>query len=734
MCTTRLGGHRIHQLPDRACCPPPATSADFNADGVIDAVDLQMLLEHFGERTADHPDAARFDLTHTGAITRTDLADLLRRFGDASAVTDYVPFRLCECMGLYGWVPINLPCCYTEPDSGGNNDDPNREGDDASAPGNGGNNTNPDGTGTNGDDGSNDSGDTTPACAGKITGPKFLPVSAPGLFNIMLCDDSSEPDSVQWATPTPAGMVQVKSTSLMSPTLSLIANDIPGEVNLQATVFKGSGQPCIFEFKFFIGDVRFLDMNMGEINNDSNEEMGFLDIGHWGDDAAGNQLTGYTSNGAVINTATSTFIDVDPDRFFIQVWDGTANADPEELDLIEASIQTLRPGLSESVDDAETMLKLKETDVDTGVFKSESLLLMSPDLPPPAQPDDDLAVWSKRSGLPSDNAKGDRTHRAMLGGKVKAAYTPPEGAFPLETTVQVGEPSGPMTPNTLRLRVHVHLEPYMDVGIPPGVGDPDPFGFPVGANNGVFDLNDLNNNGVHDAGEPSEPYLDLSVGVQVQVTNETPLESFYHRGDEAPSLIGDGRGPVVTNQHVADQIARANIAWAQAGIHIVMVEGPIIEEAPRDANGEDILENGWFDFTASEHFAMLSSITGATPSVAEVIFTGPIRVGNVVGNGLTSIPLIHGSLPNNLANNTYILMAPNLDIELRTLAHEIGHALTNQIDTPSPPYIFFPTSAAPTAAGDLAPWLYRRVLHATDLTAHQIRSCLSCPGNTLLVP
>jgi hypothetical protein len=47
-------------------------------------------------------------------------------------------------------------------------------------------------------------------------------------------------------------------------------------------------------------------------------------------------------------------------------------------------------------------------------------------------------------------------------------------------------------------------------------------------------------------------------------------------------------------------------------------------------------------------------------------------------------------LPSPYSENTYVFVWGNADVAYRTLAHEIGHALTNGPDSANPPYVFYP--------------------------------------------
>jgi len=466
----------------------------------------------------------------------------------------------------------------------------------------------------------------------------------------------------------------------------------------------------------------------------------------------------------------------------VRITDASGNATGGARETIRASIATLVSNEEgAAVDDDETQFDLLETGPDSGVFESEAMLLMSPDLP--VNPDDDHEVWTARvEGLMLDDFPNDRTHRASIDGAVRVVYARGGDEFERRSPVSQRDPNAR---RTLRMRVRVHVEPFMDTGIAPEAGaqivglraangvieqmvyEFDPDAASVGEDDGWFtfvDLPPLNNK--HDPGEPSEKYLDLSRGVKVTLDPNRPevtLESFYLRGDEVgddtiPTLMnggqnGDGWGPVVTNQHVLDQIERANIGWAQAGIKIEMIDGPIIEAAPPDAGGVSVLHDGWMDFgniggqLAIDPRAAVQAVgDAATPETVEVIFSGPLTSGDptVSTGGFALIPRLQKGLhdiqqfPIEFLGNTYIFVSPNLDLARRTLAHEIGHALTNETDIFFISYIFFPAQVSPAVSSlDISPETRRRIRRDTEATAIQRRDpvdCFECPGSTLFEP
>jgi len=362
-----------------------------------------------------------------------------------------------------------------------------------------------------------------------------------------------------------------------------------------------------------------------------------------------------------------------------------------------------------------------------------------------------------------DDGLNDRTHRATIDGAAQVVYARGADEFERRTPVSRRDPDAR---RTLRLRVHV--EPFMDTGIAPEAGaqivglwpengmiksmayEFDPDAASVGENDRRFTFIDENGNFIHDADEPSEAYLDLSRGVIVMVDEDNPPESFYKGGDQGDNADvtegANGWGPVVTDSQIQAELERAKIAWAQAGIKVEMVGDPIIEEAPTNADGESILHDGWLRSPTFESETIIRTIIdSATPYIIEVIFSGPMTVDNKnpAQQGLTHMPNFEENkdrlfnpdgdpLPSELRNNTYVFIAPNLPEQERTLAHEIGHAVTNCFDDAAPAYTFFPDSE-PAPTGDTDPDECRRITHVAELNAEKSRdpSCFACKGSML---
>jgi hypothetical protein len=105
-------------------------------------------------------------------------------------------------------------------------------------------------------------------------------------------------------------------------------------------------------------------------------------------------------------TVKGNFIDLDPDRFLVQV------NDPSKKGAGIVSIQLSTDSDGEAYDDDATEIELAEDPPDSGIFISTNLLLVSDDV------DDDYS----NPNVVADDTQNDRTHKVSLGGKVKVQY------------------------------------------------------------------------------------------------------------------------------------------------------------------------------------------------------------------------------------------------------------------------------------------------------------------------
>jgi len=223
--------------------------------------------------------------------------------------------------------------------------------------------------------------------------------------------------------------------------------------------------------------------------------------------------------------------------------------------------------------------------------------------------------------------------------------------------------------------------------------------------------------------------------VRVTVLNEAPGVDVSGDG-----VINTVLGPMAGAQAIVDaQIARANIAWAQACIRVQQIGATRFLAAP-NAGGVNVIADGTFDFR-NDDIAVIGDpahAAGVAATVAELYFVAPepgsnaYTLGPEDGSSTPAFAVIGG--------NTYLFLATpagggTLDVSFRTLAHEMGHALDNlpNPDVAQPPYIFYP---AATTNRDNTVTTYRRVRHSTETQVRVTRAAgaanFGTAGNTLL--
>ena len=449
------------------------------------------------------------------------------------------------------------------------------------------------------------------------------------------------------------------------------------------------------------------------------------DIGHWGEDRATNELSGYGTGltGTVINAAGGTFIDMDPDRFSVRLTHHPGNMDPAVAEAFIVQVGTLTE--TGAVDDSDHNITLLETGPGTGIFLSETQLLAAPDLSMVVgtDQDDGFAVYLARTmATVADEADNDRTHKATINGHLRVTYTGLGGNSDL--TVPVCDRVTADLRRIMKVRVTVLNEPFDDFGLDgmPGTGD-------FGEGNGTFDFQDFGADGIpgtmdsgegdglHTPGEPHEPFTDIS-------------------GDASFNTV---LGPTAGVAAIVDaQIDRATIAWAQACIKVEQTGATRFLAAPAPG-GTNIIADGFFDVTDNNAIIADSThATGVLPDIAELYFVGEIRP---FFNAFTNGPVDTGFGLPAIGANTYMFIGipsggGTLDIRFRTVAHEIGHALDNILPSPDgsqPLYVFYP---AGTTSMDDTVATYRRIRNDTETNSRIVRppgaANYTMPGNTLL--
>jgi hypothetical protein len=364
----------------------------------------------------------------------------------------------------------------------------------------------------------------------------------------------------------------------------------------------------------------------------------------------------YSENGKIKND----FINLDPDRFYIQVKDFSVKSDKI----------TLTIGTVGTVIDQSNAIEIMATDK-SGVFMSESQLLTSENLGGIPDVDEDDGYQDNNCGI--DESLSDRTHKVGIGGKIIIEYNSINGLSYKKVVDFINE-------KTLKIQAYIFIEPFEDLGYDHDINKTTP---DIGNKNQKFDFNDLNSNGKHDPGEPSERYLDISAG----------FKGRYRRGNDRTIIKhGDGRSAVTKDDFVNMQIIRANISWAQAGIRIVNNDSPIfLSENPCDPGGRDIFIKGTLNPREGVNilFTQYKNKIISNVNIAYVFFTPPLLSDNeqIIYNGVAYHPGMRGY--DDVYSHCYVSGLAN--ITYRTLAHELGHLLTRMSDKGySNPSLFFP--------------------------------------------
>ena len=140
----------------------------------------------------------------------------------------------------------------------------------------------------------------------------------------------------------------------------------------------------------FASAIEFVDDNESPLSN--------LKVSQW--------VYAFENNPCSVKAAFPDASDDETDRFYVKV----RSPEDEGAGTITAAIGTDSPGTA--YDDSATNLELTETATNSGVFLSESLILVS------NEADDNFT----NANIVADDTLGDRTHIVALGGTVTAAY------------------------------------------------------------------------------------------------------------------------------------------------------------------------------------------------------------------------------------------------------------------------------------------------------------------------
>ena len=306
------------------------------------------------------------------------------------------------------------------------------------------------------------------------------------------------------------------------------------------------------------------------------------------------------------------FIDGDFERFYIQIEDESKNDKTDEREIIKDAVTIETTKIDSNgdtvVDDNKTFIDLVETDVNTGVFRSEALILTAPDLTLPAVSsvgnpdlwlsDDDFEAHDNQTGVIEDDMPNDRTHRAEMGGTVRVEYT--------LSANNVRSAVAPVCEEikTVKYQFVTFWEPFFDVGLdgvgPDFPGDPNHVPDADGSEgNGTFDCisaigGDTGCRDVHVGGVVSEPYINMSRFYE-RVDFQNPDQKVPILEDPtAPFSIryeSDKYGQMAPQSKADLHIAQAKHAWMQGCIAFEEAGPMRIMDAPVGEDGLNIFED-----------------------------------------------------------------------------------------------------------------------------------------------
>jgi hypothetical protein len=278
----------------------------------------------------------------------------------------------------------------------------------------------------------------------------------------------------------------------------------------------------------------------------------------------------------------------------------------------------------------------------------------------------------------------------------------------------------------LFIKVRVFNEPWRDVGYD---HDGDPATPGIGAGNGIFDFTDSNGNGLHDAGERSEPFMDISGGAV------------------AFAQVG-ARGPIWSADQVERQLTYLRAYVASACIRVT-------EVAPReypDPMGMLFLHFlGQFDDFPDDDG--VTGIPSRDEAAIQTFHRSAVNLDATDDNDILDVYFVAPFTPAGgayasqfrpafvNANGLNPLLINQVHIGLNTVTanipfaavHEVLHQLTNESDVLTPAHIFFPTTGASPFDGTTV-LRKRRMTNATEDHARTMRppGMPGAVGNRLL--
>ena len=282
------------------------------------------------------------------------------------------------------------------------------------------------------------------------------------------------------------------------------------------------------------------------------------------------------------------------------------------------------------------------------------------------------------SGRVADDEPNDRTHKATVSDYLQIRYQPFPGIPRQLTIVPICLAS---ELKTVHLRMFVFNELFLDNGVM--VGDEEG-GAPIleGAGDGQFTFEDRNGNGVCDCPDrdnnstcdPMERECEPFADTFRQEGEQTTMDRGKANGRTVMSYTGV-RGPVLDQARIQQMVDTANILWQQGCINVVMDEIRYINP-PLEMLREEmqLVIDGNYDgmfltFSSDEIYKNIFRTT--LPRSDDILNTFVIPFLNM-SVGFTLMP---GMVFDDWSAALFVY-AP--DFSKDVLAHEIGHALTNQ--------------------------------------------------------
>ena len=361
------------------------------------------------------------------------------------------------------------------------------------------------------------------------------------------------------------------------------------------------------------------------------------------------------------------FVYLDSSRFYLRIQGPGLDTDPVKEDILAFNFST-------AVDapfDGPTYVLLKESGAHTSTLISSPLIMTGTDIEniPRTDTDDGFKAYGS-SGAVDDNAIGDRTWSTPIDGHLELAYSTVNAVASTWRLPVCGE-----NRRKLPLRIHVFMEPFEDTGFD---HDANPRTPNIGAGNGVFDYDDKNHNGVHDWGERSERYINLS---------DATGDKMPHSGDE--SAVRTGRGPMMSVSDILQDLRQTNSLWSPACIKMEPVGDVLIDELPLH-NGTHILWDNVMDDREIEQVYQLYQ-PRMTEDVVDIFYGSPQYFNGIPSAGLAFPPIFQPDLVHHGGQLFALVSTDSQPTTRPLLAHELAHLLTNTSDSDGDQTLFYPT-------------------------------------------